>query len=147
GDLPRQALDGDRVELVGAALGVMARATLDLPDVPGRVVAGLVAYLLAGGLLGLVARHAGGLLELLPDRVDEPLVLDPASLERALLLPQSLLALGQLALALPEDLDFPLDALFLLRHSFLERDQLAAMIPRLALPVRLGAANQVRRLA
>ena len=114
---------------------------------PGRVVASLVAHLLDEGPLGLVARHAGGLLELLPDRVDESLVLDPASLERALLLPQSLLALGQLALALPEDLDFPLDALFLLRHPFLERDQLAAMIPRLALPVRLGAANQVRRLA
>src|SRR5881628_22769 len=81
-ELPRQALDGDRDDLLGGAIGLLARLPLDLPDVPGRVVAGLILHLLDEGLLGLVARHAGGLLEFLPDRVDESIVLHPASLER-----------------------------------------------------------------
>src|SRR5205814_7174172 len=146
-ELPRQALDGDRDDLLGAAIGLLTRLPLDLPDVPGRVVAGLILHLLDEGLLGLVARHAGGLLELLPDRIDEPLALRPAPLERTLFLPEPVLALALLGLALREHLDLPVDALLLLRHPLLERDQLAPMIPRLALRVRLGATDEVRRLA
>src|SRR5439155_21670201 len=146
-DLPRTALDGEREVLLGAAIGLLPRLPLDLPDVPGRVVARLVEHLLGEGLLGLVARHAGGLFELLPDRIDEPLALRPAPLERTLLLPEPVLALAQLGLALREHLDLPVDALLLLRHPFLERDQLAPMIPRLAFRVRLVATDEVRHLA
>src|SRR3989441_8090174 len=56
-ELPRQALDGDRDDLLGAAIGLLARLPLDLPDVPGRVVARLVEHLLGEGLLGLLARQ------------------------------------------------------------------------------------------
>src|SRR5207249_9147301 len=128
-------------------IGLLARLPLDLPDVPGGVVPGLILHLLDEGLLGLVARHARGLLQLLPDRIDEPLALRPAPFERALLLPEPVLAFAQLGLALREHLDLPVDALFLLRHPLLERDQLAPMIPRLAFRVRLGATDEVRRLA
>src|SRR5436853_116524 len=59
----------------------------------------------------------------------------------------TVLALRQLGFALGEDLDLPLDALFLLRHALLEREQLTTVIPHLALPLDLGLAEEMSCLA
>ena len=64
-ELAGQPLDGDRDDLLGPAIGFLARLLLDQADVLGRLVARLLGHLLDEGPLGLVAGQAGGLLELL----------------------------------------------------------------------------------
>ena len=63
-ELARQAFDGDRDDLLGLAVGLLARLLLDQADALGGLVARLVHHLLDELLARLVAGEAGGLLEL-----------------------------------------------------------------------------------
>ena len=69
-ELARQALDRDRDDLLGLAVGLLARLLLDQADVLGGLVLGLIHHLLDQLLARLVARQAGRLLELLAGSVD-----------------------------------------------------------------------------
>src|SRR5581483_11090286 len=119
---------------------------LDLPDVAGRVVARLLGHLLEERPLRLLARHPGRLLEALAHGVRQPVDLAPALLEPALALPERVVALGELRLALRERLDLLIDRLFLLGDPALHRLQLAPLLARLPLGFRLRLDGDVLRV-
>src|SRR6185503_20172300 len=113
-----------------APIGLLARLAFDVTDVTDGIVPCLVHHLIEEGLLGFVARHAGCLLEALADRFDHPVVLGASLLDRLLPLPESVLPLADLRLALRESLDLAIDALLLLSHPLLDRDELVTLRPR-----------------
>src|SRR6185369_4581807 len=144
-ELPGHALDGDGHDLLGAAIGFLPGLGLDVPNPLRGIVAGLVDHLLHERALRLVARHAGRLLELLPDAVDQLIVLGTAAFELPLALPLRLFARGDLALAGRERLELAVDALLLLRDALLGHPDLAALLARLLLPFRLRLDEEIFR--
>src|SRR5262249_52614053 len=85
--------------------------------------------------LRLVAGHAGGLLELLPDAVDQLLVLALAVPDRLLALLEGAFLLRQRGIALLEALQLPVDRFLLLRHPLLQGGDLAPLLARVPLPL------------
>src|SRR5579875_1337833 len=130
-ELPGQALDGDRHDLLRPPIGLLARLGLDLPDHLGGIVSRFLDHLIDERPLRLLAGEPGGLLELAPDAIDEPFVLGATVREPVFQLLEPLFASCQLGLPLCEALELAVDALLLLR---------------LALSLAAGLDHEVLRL-
>src|SRR5579885_2582760 len=145
-ELPGQALDGDRHDLLRPPIGLLACLGLDLPDHLGGVVPRLLDHLIDERPLCLLAGEPCGLLELAPDAIDEPLVFGATVREAVFLLLEPLFTACELGLPLREALELPVDALLLLRHALFEVHDLAALLARLELRLLADDLGLLARL-
>src|ERR1700737_3681741 len=138
-----QALDRDRDDALGAAVGFLARLLLDYPDLAGCVMARLPHHLFDPLAARFVASQSGDRLEFSAGRLDQLLTLGLAVGQAFFFRAEGLVAPVKLGLAPLERLQALVDTLLAGRELALQRGQLTVLLAHLTFGLRAHLHYQI----